>query len=271
MSFHRTPNLLISLAFFERKRSAGPLFRVGTALALGWQPMAALVPSHKSEILPLRHGMLSVSGTVLERSGEEGDALGVVLDDRGDLSVVLVSTPSEQPLTRPIARDALELCRPLLQRHAAIYEVVAALRSFGACEAREQVGVIVLRFSQVEARVELLNAGLSPVCCVMPSGDTVLHAALSPAIGQRFGSVHPYELSPLHWGSSWFVMSDRLTEDVSADYVSRFARAKLSPTTLDEVEDPNQVLLHELPLEFGSASLIAVHAHTRRRFQSGIQ
>jgi len=182
--------------------------------------MAALARSHPPQSLPCRHGSLRAEAYVPPLAMRD-EAFGAVTDDRGNLSVALILAWSEgQPVAAP-AHQALELAARSLRLHAPIYEIVGALRTFCASERRLELGVVLARFSQGEARVELLNAGLAPVTCVLPNGRRLHQPALSAAIGEQYGDVHPYELSPLNPGSCWFLHarprdaathSERITE-----------------------------------------------------------
>jgi hypothetical protein len=162
-----------------------------------------------------------------------------------------------------------------------MYEIVSALRTFSGGERKTAVGITLLRFSQPDARVEILNAGMPAVACVLPDGRLTLHAALSPAIGRRFGDVHPYELSPLIWGSSWFALSDGLTagkqgpEDVRS-WLSQNDLQKRGPELSALKPTALAALLAELASDderrsHGDASLLIVNADPTRRFRSGIQ
>lgn len=229
--------------------------------------------------LPLQHGMLHVSGAS-RGSAAATDAYEVVVDDGAELTMVLLHVESEN--ARPeLRQEALQVVTEAVRARSPIYEIVNAVRTFCAAEKRTAVGITLLRFSQPDARVEILNAGMPAVACVMPDGRLTLHAALSLAIGRRFGDVHPYELSPLIWGSTWFAASDGLTggkqgpEDVRS-WVSLHELHKRGPELAAQPPAELAQLIADLAPQhsspsFGDASLLVVNADPTRRFRSGIQ
>lgn len=224
--------------------------------------------------------MLHVSGAS-SASAAATDAFDVIVDDGAELTLVLLDVTSEEPARPDLRAEALRVVADAVNARAPMYEIVAALRTFVAGERMTSVGITLLRYSQPDARVEILNAGMPAVACVLPDGRLSLHAPLSPAVGRRFGDVHPYELSPLIWGSSWFVLSDGLTAGKSGpeDVRSFLARHDLLKRGA-ELSDANPATLGELAAEtaepsaeraFGDASLLVVNADPSRRFRSGIR
>jgi hypothetical protein len=223
--------------------------------------------------------MLHVSGANA-RSATDTDAYEVIVDDRAELTLVLLDFDSAEGPKPDLKTEALRVVVEAVKARKPMYEIVSALRTFSAGERKASVGITLLRFSQPDARVEILNAGMPAVACVLPDGRLTLHAALSPAIGRRFGDVHPYELSPLIWGSSWFALSDGLTagKDSPEDVRSWLTRHDLHKRGAElSAEDPLafSALLRELTPtsepSFGDSSLLVVNADPRRRFRSGIQ
>jgi hypothetical protein len=223
--------------------------------------------------------MLRVSaGSVT--SGTPSDAYEVVVDGRAELTLVLLDVVSAEPARADLSAVALRMVLAAVKARAPMYEIVASLRTFSAAEHKTSVGVSLMRFSQPEARVEILNAGMPAIACVLPDGRLTLHAALSPAIGRRFGDVHPYELSPLIWGSSWLSLSDGLTagKQDAAD-VSAWLLEHDLPRRAAELAGQKPVLLAALARKlapvgasaFGDATLLVVNADPTRRFRSGIQ
>jgi hypothetical protein len=227
---------------------------------------------------PVQHGSLCVSAATLEQ-GAPTNAVEVVLDRASELSLMLLDVRGAQQRLGELTGAAREVVRNALQRRAPMYEIVSALRSLSASEHAASFGVVVLRFSQPESRVEILNAGMPAVACVLPDGELSLHASLSAGIGERFGEVHPYELAPLSWGSSWLMLSDGLTGGrrspdqlrallhefelpARASELSRLSAAKLAEivAALDQRERPE-----------AGRSLLVVNADPNRRFRSGIQ
>jgi hypothetical protein len=218
--------------------------------------------------------MLRASGAGLNPDSPT-EAHDVIVDGRGELSAVLVQV---QSTSGPTAYDALSQVRESLMGRAPFYEVIGALKAW--CSNQDQsprVGVTLLRFAQPDARVELLVAGMPAVACVLPGGRVALHASLSGAVGEHQGAVHPYELSPLVWGSAWLLMSSGLTGgsleaastqnrveehalDQSGASLSGLSPAELSLWASRLSGDSGQE----------SGSLVVVHADPTRRFESGI-
>jgi hypothetical protein len=223
--------------------------------------------------------MLHVSGGSVG-SAAATDAYEVIVDDGAELTLVMLDVESE-PARPELREEALRVVTAAVRARAPMYEIVTALRTFSAGEKRTAVAITLLRFSQPDARVEILNAGMPAVACVLPDGRVMLHAALSSAIGRRFGDVHPYELSPLIWGSSWFAVSDGITggkhgpDDVRS-WMSEHELHKRGPELSTQAPAELAALIAELaPRDslpnFGDASLFVVNADPTRRFRSGIQ
>jgi len=101
-------------------------------------------------------------------------------------------------------RAGLELRLPL-------HEIARSLRSVVSLAVASSVGVCILRLSEAEQRVELMNAGMPPVACVYPNGRLLTMPALSPDIGPRTHGAHPYEMVPWVLGAVWVLASDGAT------------------------------------------------------------
>lgn len=239
-------------------------------------PVVAETSNHSD--LPIRHGSLSVSATN-QPPAAPSDVYAAVVDRANELAIALLSARGEAPRATALAREALGVTKVALERRAPMYEIVSALRRLSASERPCHLGAVILRFSQPDCRVEILNAGMPPVTRVLPDGELCLHPALSLGIGERFGEVHPYELAKLSWGSSWLVASEGLTRgDRSAEGVRELwaaselgARAAaLALASGDELSRAVQSLLEREPPSPNGA-LLAVHAARAPRFQSGIR
>lgn len=224
--------------------------------------------------------MLHVSGASAG-SAAATDAYEVIVDTGAELTLVLLDVQSAEAPRPELRAEAMRVVVEAVKARAPMYEIVSALRTFSAGERRTSVGITLLRFSQPDARVEILNAGMPAVACVLPDGRLTLHAALSPDIGHRFGDVHPYELSPLIWGSTWFALSDGLTagkqspEEVRS-WLSRHDLHKRGAELSGQTPKALAALITELApsdekAPFGDASLLVVNANPTRRFRSGIQ
>jgi hypothetical protein len=221
------------------------------------------------------HGILQVSG-VSRESALATDAYDVIVDERAELTVVLLDVETEPTARAGLRFEALAAVRDAVRERAPIYEVVTALRAFVTCEAKSSAGIALLRFSQPDARVEILNAGMPPIGCVLPDGRLTLHAPLSPSVGRRIGDVHPYELSPLVWGSSWIVMSDGVTggshgHDAVRAVLERpgFTQQRAELGSLEPAALAELAFAEHTPAGGGDASLLVVHSDPSR-FHSGI-
>ena len=101
-------------------------------------------------------------------------------------------------------RASLELRLPL-------HEIARSLRSVISLAVAASVGATILRLSESEERVELLNAGMPPVACVFPDGRVLSLPSLSSDVGPRSIGAHPYEMMPWVQGAVWVLASDGAT------------------------------------------------------------
>ena len=227
---------------------------------------------------PVAHGSLCVSAKSAAPKARSADVCAAVIDDASELSVVLLSIRGGVERASEIGGEALARCRDALQLRLPMYEIVSRLRSLTANERPYHLGAALLRFSQPESRVEILNAGMPAIACVLPDGALTLHHSLSAGIGERFGEVHPYELAPLTWGSSWLLASDGVTHGQRGpDHVSALYQANEIPQRLRAVgQDAERladmvVALLAQNAERADGTVLAVHADPTRRFRSGIR
>jgi hypothetical protein len=159
-----------------------------------------------------------------------------------------------------------------------MYEIVADVRRFSAAE-NVRVGLALLRFAARESRVEILNAGMPPILRFSPGAEPAVHYALSTAVGARFGEVHPYELSPLVWGSSWALFSAGVTggSHEPAELLRRVAGSTLE-LRASELAGQSSAALESVVARLAAASaplpdrtLVVVDANPRRRIESGVE
>jgi hypothetical protein len=101
-------------------------------------------------------------------------------------------------------RAGLELRLPL-------HEIARSLRSVISLAVAASVGATILRLSESDERVELLNAGMPPVACIFPDGRLLSLPSLSPDVGPRSPGAHPYEMMPWVTGAVWVLASDGAT------------------------------------------------------------
>lgn len=177
--------------------------------------MAARLLAPISDSFPMQHGMLRVSAASIH-SESPNEAFDVVVSGRGELSAVLLELRAQRPAVS--VYDALSRIRRALVDGVPIYELLLLLKTWCLAPERHAVlGIALLRFSQSDSRVEILNAGLPAIASALPGGRIALHPALSGAIGAREEEVRPYELLPLIWGSTWFSMSNALIASPDAE------------------------------------------------------
>ncbi|MFZ5890783.1 MAG: SpoIIE family protein phosphatase [Myxococcota bacterium] len=219
-----------------------------------------------------------MSGATLEH-GEQSNVYEAVVDRASELSSVMLDVRCGEQRQAELCSEALAVVRAALERRAPMYEIVSALRSFAANERPLVIGAVVLRFSQPESRLEILNAGMPAVACVLPDGKLSMHAALSARIGERFGEVHPYELAPLAWGSSWIVSSDGFTGGKQEpEQVRALWKGMELPQHAHELAATSSEKLADVLVRLGApqaperdASMLVVNADPTRRFRSGIR
>ena len=154
--------------------------------------------------------MLRVSGETIE-GPRPSDLFDVFVDDQGDLVVVMLDVQGVAESSGSFLGSMMRQTRAALETHQPLHEVVSELEMELAARPGVEAGLIVLRLSQRDAKVELLNAGMPPVAHALPGGQLSLHPPLSTPVGRRIGEVHPYELLPLIWGGAWLAISDGVT------------------------------------------------------------
>lgn len=154
--------------------------------------------------------MLRVSGETIE-GPRPSDLFDVFTDGAGDLVLVLLDVRSMADSSASFLGSLLHGLRAALEEHEPLHLVVNELEMQLATRPGIEAAAIILRISQRDARVELLNAGMPPLALALPGGELALHPQLSGPIGRRIGEVHPYEVVPLVWGSTWLALSDGMT------------------------------------------------------------
>jgi hypothetical protein len=231
--------------------------------------VAAASKNPKVRSLPIQSGMLRVSGETVE-GPRPSDLFDVFNDDDGDLVVVLLDV-----------RGAAESSGSFLL-HEPLHRVVSELELQLAMRPGVEAGLIVLRVSQRDSRVELLNAGMPPIASAFPGGELLIHAALSGPVGRRIGEVHPYELIPLVWGSTWLALSDGVTggslepeavRAVCASLELEQAGMALASAKSETLYDALQEVLPQARFLRDDASCVFVGADAQGhgRFRSGIE
>ncbi len=222
--------------------------------------------------------MLRASGETIE-GPRPSDSFDVFVDQQGDLVVLLIDVQTPLEASDGFVSSLMREARDALRVHAALHSVVNGLEMQLAARPGVEAGLIVLRLSQRDAKVEVLNAGMPAVANAGPGEHVNLHPPLSSAVGRRVGEVHPYELVPLAWGSTWLAVSDGVLngsldpENVTAlcaklDLTER--GLSLTTATADEQYDAFQAVLPAARFLRDDATFVLVSADPEMRFKSGI-
>jgi hypothetical protein len=223
--------------------------------------------------------MLSASGETIE-GPRPCDSFDVFVDESGDLVVLLMDLYAGAESSDSFAAALMRETRAALYTHEPLHLVVSALEMQLAARPGMEVGLSVLRLSQRDAKVEVLNAGMPAFASVGPGEHIGLHAALSGPIGRRVGEVHPYELIPLVWGSTWLAVSDGMVngsldpENVEA-MCAKLALCErglaLTTASVDDQYDVFQGLLGTARFLRDDATFVLVSTDPGARFRSGIE
>lgn len=221
--------------------------------------------------------MLSVSGAVV-RGKHETDVCGLVVDDRGSVCAFVVKVGAPVPGLGVAVAAAIGLAA---RAGVPIYELVSDVSRLAVSESGANVGMSLLRLSTRESRVEILNAGMPAVVRVLAGASPTLHPSRSGPIGNRFAEVHPYELTPLVWGSAWLLTSDGVTGgSLDPATLLRGIAASGLEQSAHELADGDVARVRAATIALsdhsgGAASvdrtLMVVSADPRRRFESGIE
>jgi len=209
------------------------------------------------------------------RGRRASDAIEIVTERDGAICLVVLDVRAardQEALRAKLASSALVS----LAEHEPMHVLANGLRNIVCQSAAASVGVVALKVHPMHGRVELLNAGMPPVACVLPDGRLLQMPALSGDIGPRSHRAHPYELIPLAPGSIWFVASDGATGG-SLDETSQLwsglglpdNAAELAAQSHDGLEEQLRQRLGPLPLP-EDASLVVVPTAAPRRPESGI-
>jgi len=223
--------------------------------------------------------MLRVSGETIE-GPRPSDLFDVFTDAVGDLVLVLLDVRSVTDTSASFLANLMRGLRVALEEHEPLHLVVNELEMQLAARPGIEAGAIILRVSQRDARVELLNAGMPPLAQAIPGGALDLHPALSNAVGRRIGEVHPYEVVPLVWGATWLALSDGMTggsldgaavQDVCEKLALGAKGAELAEGTRENVYDAMQAALPTARFSRDDASCVFVASGGSGRFKSGIE
>ncbi|HTA93503.1 MAG TPA: SpoIIE family protein phosphatase [Polyangiaceae bacterium] len=244
--------------------------------------MAAAHKNSSLRSLPILHGMLRVSGESIE-GPRPSDLFDVFVDDAGDLVLVMLDVRGAAESSGSFLSSMMRQTRTALETQEPLHQVVSELEMQLAVRPGVEAGLLILRLSQSEAKVELLNAGMPPIATTPPGGELSLHPALSGPVGRRVGEVHPYEVVPLIWGSAWLAVSDGMTGGSLDAGVLRELCAKLqfadrgmslAAASSETLYDVLQDVLPAARFLRDDATCVFVGADVHQaggRFQSGIE
>jgi len=222
--------------------------------------------------------MLRANGETLE-GPRPSDWFDVFVDERGDLVIALLDAHSSAESPQSFLAGLMHKAKAELQRRAPLHSVVSELEMQLAIHPGAELGLVILRISQQDAKVELLNAGMPTVVNTSPGGRLDFYPAQSSAVGRRVGEVHPYELIPLRWGGTWFVTSDgmvngSLSDDGIAALCGKLDLAnrgvQLAQASSEDLYDAFQTALSAARFLRDDATAIVVAADAGARFRSGI-
>ena len=240
--------------------------------------MAAAHKNPSPRSFPLIHGMLRASAETIE-GPRPCDWFDVFVDERGNLVVLLMDLSSSADSSDGFLASLMRETRAALRQHEPLHSVVNGLEMQLAAHPGVEASLVILRISQRDAKVELLNAGMPAVANAGPGGRLDLYPALSTPVGRRVGEVHPYELLPLVWGGTWLTVSDGMmngsldTENVAALCAKLDLAGQglaLAAASSDELYDAFQGVLTSARFLRDDATGVIVGADPAARFQSGI-
>jgi hypothetical protein len=222
--------------------------------------------------------MLRASGETVD-GPRPCDWFDVFVDERGHLVLAMLDVRCSAESPPSFLAGLMQTTQAALQRNDALHTVVAELEMQLAAHPGTEAGVLILRISQQDARVEMLNAGMPAVVNTSPGGRLDFYPAQSSAVGRRVGEVHPYELIPLRWGGTWLAVSDgmvngALDEESVATLCGKLDLQNrallLAQASSEELYDAFQAALSGARFLRDDATGVLIAADAGTRFQSGI-
>jgi len=223
--------------------------------------------------------MLRASGETVE-GPRPCDWFDVFADERGDLVLVLLDVRSSADSPDSFLAGLIQGTKGALQGHEPLHQVVAELELQLAAHPGVEAGLVVLRMSQRDAKVEVMNAGMPAIANTGPAGRLDFYPALSGPVGRRVGEVHPYELVPLVWGGTWLAVSDgmlngSLDQENVAALCAKLDLANcglaLAEASAEDLYDVFQSVLSAARFLRDDATGVLIAADAQARFQSGIR
>jgi hypothetical protein len=266
------------LGNFRRRRYPKRVSELGTALALLKLTVAAAHKKPRTSSFPLLHGMLRANAETIE-GPRPCDWFDVFVDDQSNLVVLLMDVIGSAESGDDFPELLFRETRTALSRHDPLHTVISGLEMQLATHPGTEAGLSILRISQRDAKVELLNAGMPAIASAGPGGRLDLYPALSNPVGRRVGEVHPYELVPLVWGGTWLTVSDgmiggSLDSDPIAALCVKLALAdqglSLAAASSERLYDALLAQLSAGRFVRDDATAVIIGADPDARFQSGI-
>jgi hypothetical protein len=203
------------------------------------------------------------------------DTVEVVRADEDRTAVVLLDVRAARD-TEALRDRLATTAHASLVDHEPMHVLVGKLRKVVCDAVAASVGVVAFRVSTLDARVELLNAGMPPVACVLPDGQLLEFPSLSGDVGPRVNKAHPYELIPLTLGSTWIACSDGATQGSLEDAADLWSALGLPESAADLARATGRQLSARLEATLGpaplseDASLVIVPTRQHPRSASGI-
>jgi len=222
--------------------------------------------------------MLQASRETIE-GPRPSDWFDVFVDERGNLVLALLDVRGSAESPHAFQAELMETTTAALQRSDALHAVVADLEMQLAVHPGTEAGLIILRISQPDAKVELLNAGMPALVNTSPGGRLDFYPAQSSAVGRRVGEVHPYELIPLRWGGTWLAISDGMVNgDVAEESVATLCgklelqdhAMELAQMSAEDLYEALQTALAPARFLRDDATGVLIAADAGTRFKSAI-
>ena len=129
--------------------------------------------------------MLRASGETVE-GPRPSDWFDVFVDEGDSLVLVLMDVRSSAESPPEFLASLMQTTRAALSDKQPLHSVVAELEMQLAVHPGVEAGLLILRVSQRDAKVELLNAGMPAVVNTSPGGRLDFYPAQSSAIGRRW-------------------------------------------------------------------------------------
>ena len=223
--------------------------------------------------------MLRANGETLE-GPRPSDWFDVFVDERDNLVLALLDVRSSAESPPAFLSGLIQTTKKELQRHEPLHAVVLQLEMQLAEHPGVEAGLVLLRMSQGDARVEVLNAGMPPLVNASPGGRLDFYQAQSGSVGCRVGEVHPYELVPLRWGGTWLAVSDGMLNSavdeeslttLCAKLALHSRGMQLAAASAEELYSVFQDVLSAARFLRDDATAVVIAADPMARFQSGIE